>query len=123
MINERKADRISDSQLLLAYRQLEETICNEEKEGTEKGFTSPKERAIYNTMKILFPAEAEDATNTLFDLITGELGMISWDKKESIQHEIQLKIMRYLKTLKLERSEAKEKAKEMLEILKKNKDA
>ena len=66
--------------------------------------------------------DAEDATKTLFDLLKGELNIIGWQEKGQVQKEIENKIMRFLKT-KLERDEAKSKAKEMLDVLIKNKDA
>ena len=48
--------------------------------------------------------------------------IIGWQEKGQVQKEIENKIMRFLKT-KLERDEAKSKAKEMLDVLIKNKDA
>ena len=73
-------------------------------------------------MKVLFNGDAEDATKTIFDLISGELGIIGWEAKGQVQKDIENKIMRFLKT-KLERNEAKAKAKEMVDVLKKNKGA
>jgi type I restriction enzyme R subunit len=73
-------------------------------------------------MKLIFGEDAEDATKTLFDLLKGELNIIGWQEKGQVQKEIENKIMRFLKT-KLEREDAKAKAKEMVDILIKNKDA
>ena len=73
-------------------------------------------------MKTLFNENAEDATKTLFDLIKGELSIVAWETKGQVQKDIENKIIRFLST-KLERSEAKAKAKEMVDVLKKNKDA
>ena len=69
----------------------------------------------------MFDGTAEDATKTLFDLIQGELSIVAWENKGQVQKDIENKIIRFLST-KLERSEAKAKAKEMVDVLKKNKD-
>lgn len=118
----KEAQRIDEAQLLLAYTLLQDEIIEEQKEGEQKGFTTERERAVYNSMKLIFGEDAEDATKTLFDLLKGELNIIGWQEKGQVQKEIENKIMRFLKT-KLDREDAKSKAKEMLDVLIKNKDA
>ncbi len=118
----KEAQRIDEAQLLLAYTLLQDEIIEEQKEGEQKGFTTERERAVYNSMKLIFGEDAEDATKTLFDLLKGELNIVGWQAKGQVQKDIENKIMRFLKT-KLEREEAKAKAKEMLDVLIKNKDA
>jgi type I restriction enzyme R subunit len=122
LLKQKEAQRIDEAQLLLAYTDLQDEIIEEQKEGEQKGFTTERERAVYNSMKIIFGDDAEDATKTLFDLLKGELNIIGWHEKGQVQKEIENKIMRFLKT-KLERDEAKSKAKEMVDVLIKNKDA
>jgi type I restriction enzyme R subunit len=118
-----KADqRITQLELLKAYTEIQDEIIAEQKEGEQKGFTTERERAVYNSMKTLFDDDAEDATKTLFDLISGELNIVGWQMKGQVQKDIENKLMRFLKT-KLERNEAKAKAKEMVTVLIKNKDA
>ncbi|MFT5916627.1 MAG: type I restriction enzyme R subunit, partial [Bacteroidia bacterium] len=102
--------------------EIQDEIIAEQKEGEQKGFTTERERAVYNSMKTLFDDDAEDATKTLFDLISGELNIVGWQMKGQVQKDIENKLMRFLKT-KLERNEAKAKAKEMVTVLIKNKDA
>ncbi len=116
LLKQKEAQRIDEAQLLLAYATIQDEIIEEEKEGEEKGFTTERERAVYNSMKIIFGEDAEDATKTLFDLLKGELNIIGWQEKGQVQKEIENKIMRFLKT-KLEREAAKTKAKEMVNTL------
>lgn len=118
----KEAERINQSELLKAYTEIQDEIIEEVKEGEEKGFTTIRERAVYNSMKLMFGATAEDATKTLFDLITGELNIVGWEAKGMVQKDIENKIMRFLNT-KLDRAEAKSKAKEMVSVLIRNKDA
>lgn len=117
----KEAQRIDEAQLLLAYTTLQDEIINEQKEGEQKGFSTERQRAVYNSMKLIFSDNAEDATKTLFDLIHGELSIVAWESKGQVQKDIENKIIRFL-TTKLERSDAKAKAKEMVDVLKKNKD-
>ena len=118
----KKEERITQLELLKAYTEMQDEIVSEQKEGTEKGFTTERQRAVYNSMKTMFGNNAEDATKTLFDLIDGEMNIVDWETKGRVQKDIENKIMRFLKT-KLERTEAKTKAKEMVDVLIKNKNA
>lgn len=120
LLKQKEAQRIDEAHLLFAYTTLQDEIINEQKEGERKGFVTERERAVYNSMKTLFDDTADDATKTLFDLIKGELSIVSWESKGQVQKDIENKIIRFL-SIKLERSEAKAKAKEMLDVLKKNK--
>jgi len=122
LLKQKESQRIDEAQLLIAYTSLQDEIIEEQKEGEQKGFTTERERAVYNSMKLVFDADAEDATKTLFDLLKGELNIVGWQAKGQVQKDIENKIMRFLKT-KLEREEAKAKAKEMVDVLIKNKDA
>ncbi len=118
----KKKERITQAELLKAYADIQDEIADEAKESSEKGFTTERQRATYNTMKTIFDGDAEDATNTLFDLISGELNVVDWENRGQVLKDIENKIMRFLKT-KLDRNEAKVKAKEMVDVLRKNKDA
>jgi type I restriction enzyme R subunit len=121
LLKQKEAQRIDEAQLLIAYTSLQDEIINEQKEGEQKGFVTERERAVYNSMKVLFNENAEDATKTIFDLIKGELSIVAWENKGQVQKDIENKIIRFL-GIKLERSEAKAKAKEMVDVLKRNKD-
>lgn len=116
-------ERITQLELLKAYTEIQDEIIEEQKEGQEKGFVTERERAVYNSMKILFDENAEDATKTIFDLIKGELNIVGWQAKGQVQKDIENKIRRYLTTAKIDRELAKAKAKEMVDVLIKNKDA
>lgn len=117
----KEAQRLDEAQLLIAYTTIQDEIISEQKEGEQKGFVTERERAVYNSMKVIFEEDAEDATKTLFDLIKGELNIVAWESKGQVLKDIENKIFRFVKT-KLERTEAKEKAKEMVEVLRRNRD-
>jgi type I restriction enzyme R subunit len=119
----KEAQRIDEAQLLLSYTEILDEILDEQQEGKDKGFKTERQRAVYNSMKMMFDGEAEDATHTIFDLIKGELDIIRWQEKGQVLKDIENKIMRYLKSAKLDRSVARAKAKELVNILIKNKDA
>jgi type I restriction enzyme R subunit len=122
LLKQKKEERITQTELLLAYAKIQDDIIEEQSEGEEKGFNTERKRAVYNSMKTIFEDNAEDATKTLFDLINGELNIIGWEAKGRVKKDIENKIMRFLKT-KMDRSEAKAKSKEMLDTLIKNSDA
>jgi type I restriction enzyme, R subunit len=117
----KKEERITQLELLKVYTDMQDEIIAEQTEGVQKGFNTERERATYYSMKTIFDGDAEDATKTLFDLIKGELNIVGWEAKGQVKKDIENKIMRFLKT-KLERKEAKVKAKEMVDVLVKNKD-
>ena len=114
------AKMIDEAQLLLAFMEIQDEIINEEKEGAEKGFDTEGKRALYTSMKLLFPEGAEDATKALLHSIKGELDIIGWAAKGRVLKDIENKIMRSLKMANIDRKVAKQKAKEMVETLKNN---
>jgi len=122
LLKQNKEERITQLELLKAYAEIQEELISENKEGEEKGFTTGQERAVYYSMKTIFDGGAEDATNTIYDLIRGELNIVGWETKGQVKKDIENKIMRFLKT-KMDRGNAKAKAKEMLDVLIRNKDA
>lgn len=119
----KEAKRLDEAQLILAYTDMIDDAVEEQTEGQQLGFETEKESAIFSSMKVLVGEDAADATKTLFDLIKEELNIIGWHHKGLVQNDIENKIRRYLRTLKLDREAAKSKAKEMLATLIKNKDA
>jgi len=122
LLRQKEAERITQLDLLKAYADIQDEIVNNQKEGEEKGFVTEREQAVYDSMKTIFDGDADDATRTLFDLIKGELGIIEWNTKGMVVKEIEIKLTRFL-TTKLERKAAKQKAIELVEILKRNRDA
>ncbi|MBM09758.1 type I restriction endonuclease subunit R [Leeuwenhoekiella blandensis] len=122
LLKQRKEQRITETQLLLAYAGLVDEIVEEQEESKSKGFTTDQKKAVYNSMKTIFDEAAEDATHTLYDLISGELSIVGWADKSRVKKDIENKIKRYLRS-KLDTIEAKQKAKDVLDILIKNKDA
>ncbi len=119
----KKDERITQLELLKAYTQIQDEIIDQQKEGEQKGFVTERERAVYDSMKLLFGDDAEDATKTIFDLIKGELNIVGWQQKGQVKKDIENKIRRYLTTAKIKREDAKIKAKEMVDVLIKNRDA
>ena len=122
LLKQRKEERITQTELLKAFAEMQDDIVDQQKEGEQKGFTTERERAVYDSMKIIFDSEAEDATRTVFDLIQGELNIIGWEGKGTVKKDLENKIMRFLK-VKMDRTEAKEKARELVGLMEKNKDA
>jgi type I restriction enzyme R subunit len=122
LLKQRQEERITQTEFLKALTSMQEEIINENKEGNEKGFKTEREIAVFNTMKTIFNGEAEEMTQKLFADIQGELGIIGWQDKGMVKQDMAAKITNILKQ-KLERKEAKEKAAELVEVLRKNKDA
>jgi len=111
--------RIDETQLLLGYADIQQMVAQQQEESQEKGFTTDRQQAIYTSMKLLFEEDAENATKTLFDLINGELNIIGWKGKGKVLKAIERKLTRFLQS-KLERSEAKAKALELIGVLREN---
>jgi type I restriction enzyme, R subunit len=114
--------RMSQAELLKAYADIQDELVSHQREGEEKGFTTERQRAVYDSMKTIFNEDAEDATRTLFDLIKGELTIIGWEEKTTVQKDMENKLTRFLKT-KMDRAAAKVKSLELITVLKRNKDA
>jgi type I restriction enzyme R subunit len=122
LIKAREDDRITQLELLKAFADIQDTIVDNEKHKHDLGFTTERQKAVYDSMKILFGDEAVDATLTVFDLIQGELDIVDWERKTQVRKDIENKLARYLKQI-MDRSEARSKAIELVDVLSKNKDA
>src|SRR5690554_4533652 len=120
LLQEYAAKRLNQTQLLLAFSNIQDDIIKQQQEGEEKGFVSERSKAVFASMKIIFDGEAEDATKGLFELIKGELNIIDWENKGRVKKDIENKIKRLLQD-KLDSKEAKDKAREMVDVLVKNK--
>lgn len=123
LLKQKKEERISQLDLLKAYADIQDQIIAQQQEGKDKGFKTERERAVYDSMKVMFGDDAEYATKTIFDLIKGELNIVGWQAKGQVKKDIENKIRRYLTEAEIERDDAKAKAKEMVDVLIKNKDA
>jgi len=122
LLKEREEERITQAQLLLEFGKIQDTIIEQEKESIEKGFITDQQRAIYDSMKLIYDGTAEHAAKMILDSIKGELDIIGWEEKGQVKKEIENKIARFL-TTKLDREKARAKAKELVSVLTKNKDA
>ncbi|MGH1338929.1 MAG: type I restriction endonuclease subunit R [Aureispira sp.] len=122
LLAQRKEARLSQRELLRAYTALQDEIISTKEEGAKKGFNTERKRAVFNAMKVFFVEGAEDATRTIFDLVKGELEIIGWESKGRVLNDMESKIRRFL-SINMERSEAKEAAKNLVTLIKKNKDA
>jgi type I restriction enzyme, R subunit len=119
LIKEHEAGRLSQLSLLLEQEKIQDEIIESEKEGVAKGFVTEQQRAVLASMKAIYHEDAEDATRTVFDLIEGELNIVDWQHKGMVINDMENKLTRYLK-VKMERAEAKQKAKELVDVLRKN---
>jgi len=108
--------------LLEAFAEIQDIIINENKEGKEKGFISEDQIVVFNTMKTIFSEKAEVATREIYSLIDGELNIIDWEDKGMVRKEMENKIIKVLKE-KMDRSEARQKAKELVDLIAKNQNA
>jgi type I restriction enzyme R subunit len=121
LLKQKTEERITQLDLLKAFAEIQDEIIAQQKEGEQKGFITERERAVYDSMKTMFAEDAENATKRLFDSIKGELNIVGWDTKGRVQKDIENKVMHFLKET-LDRDEAKAKAKEMVNVLIKNKN-
>jgi len=121
LLKRRKEERITQLDLLKEFANMQDDIIDNAKEGESKGFKTERKRAIYDSMKTIFNGGAEDATHTLFDLVKGELEIVDWVNKGQVKKDIENKLKRFL-TVTMGRDEAKIKAKELVDVMIKNKD-
>ncbi|MDO7850403.1 type I restriction endonuclease subunit R [Hymenobacter convexus] len=119
LLKEYEAQRIDQAQLLLAFTQLQDEVINENQEGNAHGFLTEGQVAVFNSMKTIFDGEAATATTKLFELVSGELEIVGWRDKGEVRNDIESKIRKLLAD-KMERAEARQKARELVEILRKN---
>lgn len=122
LLAQRKEERLSQRELLMAYTALQDAIIHAHQEGVDKGFDTERERAVFTAMKVFFVEGAEEATQTIFDLVKGELEIIGWEQKGRVLNDMESKIRRFL-SINMERSAAKDAAKDLVTLIKKNKDA
>jgi len=116
----KEAKMIDEAQLLLEFIKVRDRIIEGENEAKEKGFDTDGKKAIFTTMKLLFANNAEDATKALLHGIAGELGIINWEEKGRVRKDMVNKIRKFLIMSNIDKKIAKEKAKEMVETLRKN---
>ena len=122
LIKAREEDRITQLKLLEAFAEIQDTIINENKEGKEKGFETEDQIVVFNTMKTIFGDTADDITRKIYEDIEGEMNIVGWDDKGMVRKEIENKIIKVL-CQKMERGDARQKAKELVELISKNKHA
>jgi len=122
LIKARDENRITQLKLLEAFAGIQDTIINEDREGREKGFERADQITVFNTMKGLFGAQAEQATRTIFTMIEPDMGIVDWHSKGTVRKEMENKISRILRE-KMDRSEARQKAREVVELIARNQDA
>jgi type I restriction enzyme R subunit len=118
----REEQRITQTELLKAFTDLQDDIAGHQSEGEEKGFTTERQRAVYDSMKTVFNGGADDATRTVFALVSSELSIVGWEGKTMVCKDMEIKLTRFL-TTKMDRASAKAKALQLIDVLKRNSDA
>ena len=108
--------------LLEAFAEIQDAIINENKEGKEKGFATEDQIVVFNTMKTIFDGEAEADTRNIYSAIEGEMSIVGWEDKGMVRKEMENKILKVLQ-VKMPRSDARIKAKELVELIAKNYNA
>lgn len=121
LIQDKQAGRLQQLDLLKQFGDIQATIINEQKAAASKGFTTARQVAVYDSMKVLLADEtkAETTTNTIFKTVEAELYMVGWLTNGRILTSIEKKIRDILKG-EMAYSIAKEKAKDILGLIKKN---
>ncbi|EAY25961.1 type I restriction endonuclease subunit R [Microscilla marina] len=122
LLKQHQNERIGQAALLKAYAAMQNEIINEQTEGKRLGFDTASGRALYNSMKALLGSEvAARVTHELWANIADGLAVVDWQNKPRLQNGIVGQISGVLqKEAHLSRQEAKIKALEMVEVLKKN---
>jgi len=121
LLKQRREERISQLDLLSEFDKLQTTIIENSNEGESKGFVTERQKVVYDSMKTIFNGEAEDATNKIFSLIEGDLDIIAWETKGRVRKDIENKLKGFLIN-SVEKDLAKKKAKELVNLMVKNKD-
>ncbi|MVM33288.1 DUF3387 domain-containing protein [Spirosoma sp. HMF4905] len=119
LLKEHKAGRIDQVQLLIGYMQLQDDLINEQRSAQAHGFTTRQQIDVYNVLTVLFEEESARVTKKLFDDIRGELGIVGWKDKGEVRKAIENKITSLLKA-KLPPAEARKKAAELVDLLRKD---
>lgn len=122
LLKEYEAQRLDQAQLLIAFATLADEVRNENQEGNAEGFLTEGQIAVFNSMKTIFDGEAASVTTQLFTDIQGELDIVGWEEKGEVKKDMENKIRRLLKA-QLDPTAARLKARELVEILRKNKHA
>jgi len=122
LIKAREEDRITQLKLLEAFAEIQDTIINENKEGKEKGFETEDQIVVFNTMKTIFEDQADESTRNIYKAIDGEMSIVGWQEKGTVRKDMENKIIKVLQT-KMERADARQKAKELVELIAKNRHA
>ncbi|GAB3332736.1 type I restriction endonuclease [Larkinella ripae] len=122
LLKEHEAGRLDQVQLLIGYTDLQNDLINEQSAGQAHGFTTRQQIDVFNVLMKLFDDEAAESTKQLFANINGELGIVGWTDKGEVRKAIENKITRLLKD-KLPPLEARKKAVELVELLRKDKHA
>ena len=73
-------------------------------------------------MKTIFADQADDATRGIYQVIEGEMSIVGWEDKGMVRKEMENKIIKVL-LQKMERADARQKAKELVELIAKNRYA
>jgi type I restriction enzyme R subunit len=121
LIQDKEAGRLQQLDLLKAFGEVQDKIINEQKAAENKGFTTARQRVIYDSMKALLDDEtkAETTTKAIFKAVEAELYMVGWITNGRVLDKIGKKIRRILKK-EIPADKVKAKAKDVLDLIKKN---
>ncbi|MEO1410137.1 MAG: type I restriction endonuclease [Bacteroidota bacterium] len=122
LLKMKEEERISNTQLLIDYAELQDRIILGDQESRAKGFDTEQKRAVYNSMQVIFAEAAEAQTRLLFARIEGELDLVEWQDKGQVRKVIENKICKILEE-KMEKGPARRKAKVLVELLAKRNNA
>jgi type I restriction enzyme R subunit len=118
----RRLQRITQLELFDHFHNIQDEIINRKNEAEKSGLLTESEIVVNNSMKLIFDGKSIEKTKLIFTEISGELGIVDWVNKTSVQKDIENKITKILAE-KIDRTEARKKAKELVDLIKKNTNA
>jgi type I restriction enzyme, R subunit len=118
----KRANDVFEEEVESIMKADQDIIINENKEGKDKGFETEDQIVVFNSMKTIFNDGADDATRRIFECIDGEMSIVGWEEKGMVRKEMENKIIKVL-LQKMERVDARQKAKELVELIARNNHA
>lgn len=121
LLEKKEQGQLDDKQLMLEFIDMFEVIREENSQSNNQGFEASDERALYTTMKTISEEDAVEMTRDVFANIRPLMKMVQWQSNSVTLKKIENKIKNIL-TQKMDSSDARAKAKEMVETIKQNND-
>jgi len=122
LLNSVKENRISQLKLLEEFHLIQDEIINRTKAAEKLGLVTEREIALNNTLKTICDSKSVRVTKQIFTELEGELGIIGWKDKSTVKKDMENKVVKILAET-IVRSEARKRAKEIIDLIVKNTNA